>query len=65
MEQNDLFRRKELFESEMSDSGADIRAVPEGYHAVTPWIISRLIEWIERMAYVQESLDRELGNRTR
>ena len=22
-------------------------------------------EWIERMAYVQESLDRELGNRTR
>jgi PhnB protein len=138
MERNDLFRRKELFVSEMSDSGSEIRAVPEGYHAVTPWIISRdtagLIEfvgrafgaeeiarvhnedgsighaefrigdsggdrvgrvldsygnlwwiqarieevdpaemewragekeWIERMAYVQESLDRELGNRTR
>ena len=52
MERNSLFRRKELVVSETSDSGAAIRAVPEGYHAVTPWIISRdtagLIEFVGR-----------------
>jgi PhnB protein len=58
MERNGSFRRKELFMSEMSDSGAEIRAVPEGYHAVTPWIISRdtagLIEFVGRAFGAEE-----------
>jgi hypothetical protein len=47
----------------MSNSGAEIRSVAE----VDPVEMERragLKEWIARMAYVQESLDRELGNRT-
>ena len=44
--------------SEMSNSGAEIRAVPEGYHAVTPWIISRdtagLIEFVGRAFGAEE-----------
>ncbi len=44
--------------SETSDSGAEIRAVPEGYHAVTPWIISRdtagLIEFVGRAFGAEE-----------
>jgi PhnB protein len=58
MERNDLFRRKVLFVSEMSDSGSEIRAVPEGYHVVTPWINSRdtagLIEFVGRAFGAEE-----------
>jgi PhnB protein len=58
MERNRLFRRKELVVSETSDSGAEIRAVPEGYHAVTPWIISRdtagLMEFVGRAFGAEE-----------
>jgi PhnB protein len=58
MERNRLFRRKELVVSETSDSGAEIRAVPEGYRAVTPWIISRdaagLIEFVGRAFGAEE-----------
>jgi PhnB protein len=58
MERNSSFRRKGLFMSEMSDTGAEIRAVPEGYHAVTPWIISRdtagLIEFVGRAFGAEE-----------
>lgn len=40
------------------EAGAGIRSVPEGYHAVTPWIISRntagLIEFVERAFGAEE-----------
>ena len=51
--------------SEMSNSGAEIRAVPEGYHAVTPWIISRdtagLIEFVGRAFGAEEIARRWSG----
>jgi uncharacterized glyoxalase superfamily protein PhnB len=54
-------RRKELALPDMSnptEAGAGSRPVPEGYHTVTPWIISRdtagLIEFVERAFGAEE-----------
>jgi hypothetical protein len=44
--------------SNPGEAGAEVRAVPEGYHAVTPWIISRdtagLIEFVKRSFGAEE-----------
>jgi hypothetical protein len=73
-----------------AEADDEIRPVPDGYRAITPWIVSRdtagLLDFVKeafgaeeitrvptRMApsgtpslrYVQESLDRELGGRSR
>ena len=45
-------------ESNPTETGAEVRPVPEGYYTVTPWIISRdtagLIEFVERAFGAEE-----------
>jgi hypothetical protein len=43
--------------SEPGESGAEIRPAPEGYHTVTPWIISR--DTAQRLDFVREAFGAE------
>lgn len=43
--------------SSRADGGGGIRPVPEGYHAVTPWIVSRNTERL--LGFVKEAFDAE------
>ena len=43
--------------SKPGESGAEIRPVPEGYHTVTPWIISR--DAAQLLDFVREAFGAE------
>jgi hypothetical protein len=43
--------------SKPGESGAEIRPAPEGYHTVTPWIVSR--DTVQLLDFVREAFGAE------